>query len=46
MNLKGSLKLLSEKSLEEVHSSTLEVLEKVGVRFTVPEARKVFPFSL
>ncbi len=42
MNLKGSLKLLSEKDLEDIHSSTLEILEDVGVRFTVLEAREVF----
>lgn len=42
MNLKGSLKLLNKKDLEDIHTSTLEILEKVGVRFTVPEAREIF----
>jgi len=41
-HLKGSLKLLSKKDLENIHTSTLEILEKVGVRFTVAEAREVF----
>ena len=42
MNLKGSLKILSKKDLESIHFSTLRILEDVGVRFTVPEAREVF----
>lgn len=42
MNLKGSLKILSKKDLGKIHSASLEILEDVGVRFTVPEARDVF----
>ena len=42
MNLKGSLKLLSDADLKNIHSSTLEILEDVGIRFTVPEAIEIF----
>ncbi len=35
------MKVLSEEQIAELHSATLEVLERIGVRLTHPKAREV-----
>ena len=42
MNLKGSLKLLSEEDLDKIYLAALDILENKGVLFTTEEALNIF----
>jgi trimethylamine:corrinoid methyltransferase-like protein len=36
------LKLLSDDEIRRLHCATLDLLENVGVKFTLPEAQAIF----
>ena len=41
LTFRPTLRVLSEEQIAELHSATLEVLERTGVRLTHPKAREV-----